>query len=164
MVDLVVENGSGVTGANTYVTVEETVTTLEGLGRASFGEQDEDKQKSDILNAALYLNIAFTWGLPLSVSQTMGLPSTYWDGIPANVKTAQILLAYEASQGELLPSTTGQTISEIEERFEGIGSTRTKYQDGSFTGRRFPLVDGLLLPLTSRVIGSSIQTARRLIG
>lgn len=78
MTDIIVEDGSGVTGANSYITVEEVDNYVDSLGADpatsnDWGSLDDDQKGEAILVASQYLERNFRWyGLPYWTSRPEG--------------------------------------------------------------------------------------------
>jgi hypothetical protein len=160
---LIIEDGTGVVNANSYVTEEEATAFLELRGRDDW-PADEAEQRKFLVRAADYLNTFYGWGLPMRDDQTMAIPTLSLDYVPQQVKTAQVLLAYEASKGELADSAiAGPSVTKERKKLDGVGEKEFEYADDApLGGRRFPAVDALLAGIVVSSAGSSIQVARRL--
>ena len=160
---LIIEDGTGVRDSNSYVTEEEASDFLELRGRDDWPTDPAEQQKF-LIRAADYLNTQYGWGLPLTDRQGMAIPTLVLDYVPANVKKAQVLLAYEASKGELSESVEGPSVKKERKKLDGVGEKETEFFDSSLSGKRFPAVDALLNGIVLTSSGSSIQVRRRLIG
>lgn len=127
MTTLVIEDGTGVQGANSYTSLVEARTIAASLGR----ELPADEQDA---NVALILGAQYTekfrneyQGKKLTATQGLQFPRSpvSVDGfnlqpndIPNILKTAQVLLGCEAGLGvELMPTNDGAAVQK--ERVEG---------------------------------------------
>jgi hypothetical protein len=164
--DLIVEDGSVVEGANSYATVEEADAYFSARGRADWAALPVERRKQLMIIAADYLNIIYVWaGTAFYTVQTMALPTSLVDYVPTSVKSAQFLLAYEAKDGELTKPIEGPSIKSEEKKLDGVGGKKIEYQNNSpLAGRSFPLIDALVGRFTTSGTTSGIQSARRLRG
>lgn len=164
---LVIEDGSGVLDANSYVTIEETDAFLAERRRTAWEALDESEKEANIIRAADFLNTAYRWsGEPLTTEQSMALPTSVVDFVARSVRAAQMLLAYEASQGELAPTTVGSTVTKERKKLDGVGEKEVTYATGSSGIRSFPAITALLagyaVPIGASGVG--LQSARRILG
>jgi len=163
---LIVETGDLIANANSYATVAEADAYLNARGRADWAALPSERKEQLMILAADYLNTMYVWaGEKYDLNQSMSLPTSWIDMIPAQVKYAQFLLAYEAKDAELATSVSGPSVKLTEKSLDGVGSTKTEYKDDApFTGRSFPLIDALVSRFTTSAVTSKIQSARRLLG
>jgi hypothetical protein len=160
---LIVEDGTGVEDANSYVSVAEADAYYSDrniINWAGLGATNATKEGL-LIQAADHLNQFFTWkGEPYDVNQRLGLPTLTYDYIPWPVKHAQILLAREALAGPLSTTFGNRLITSERKKLDGVGETEIQYErtrvDG--TGRVGSSIASMLRPYTLDRV--SIQSAR----
>lgn len=161
--ELIVEDGSGVEDANSYVSEGDFIAYAEGLG---FEIGTPDDVVPALLKAAQYLEIkprADYQGRKTSSLQSMQWPRRGVtidcepfpsDQIPKELVQAQMELAMIALQDdflELFKNTDGYPayrvkVDVIEEQYMTPRQLSTR-PDGSIAQPQYPKVDGLLFPL-----------------
>lgn len=138
---IIVEDGSNVPGANSYVSLADARTILVDLGQDL--DTDDGIAEQQLLNAANYIE-AFRskyQGWKTNDVQSMQWPrvGVVVDNriidtvtIPQDLINAQVFAAYEFSQGQILqPSSTGQTTQSE----EVVGAVKVSYfNTGSVDG------------------------------
>lgn len=164
---LIVENGTAVPNANSYVSVAEADAYFADRNDPNWAGEGalEATKMGLLLQAADYLNGMYRWkGEPIRYNHTMGLPTLATEAIPFAVKQAQMLLAREAKSGVLASPLGSQQVTSERKRLEGVGETETHYAEGSETGRT---INSMVLGLISQYVVSptgGIQTARLVYG
>lgn len=127
-IDIIVEDGSCVTGANCYVTLEEAVGHMQSMNRTDWLELSENEQKSSLIKAAQYIDRIFPWkGRRKYEAQEMAFPRVMLrdldgyevKGIPKRLKTAVIEAAWYSFQEELFTVEGGETGDVKKKRVEG---------------------------------------------
>lgn len=151
---LVIEDGSGKTNSQSYVTVAEVQAYA-----ALYGLSPSGASEADIMKAMRYLEGAFydRWvGLKKTEEQALSWPRAYAarrDGwtireseIPKEVKDAVCILALRSRDSEnLLPDIT-RSDSVIEEQ---IGPIRVKYADNARVTTLYRDVEIVIKPIVS---------------
>ena len=164
---LIVEDGTGINGAHSFVTVAEADSFFSARGRPSWAGEgaSEDEKASYLVAGADFLNtIPKFKGTRLHTEQTMALPTDVITVVPYQVKVAQFLLAEAAANGTDLISLFGQKrVTKEREKLEGLGETETVYADtaGNDAAATGSAIDGLLNDWT-RSSKSGIQVAKRI--
>lgn len=164
---LVLEDGTGVVGANSYGSVVEADAYFADRNVVEWagpGATLDDKE-GFMIEAADYLNAFYTpRGEPLYVGQAMGLPTLAFDTIPPAFKRAQFELArYRATNGPLATIFGSQPVTSERKQLQGVGEKEVHYATpGSVSnvdqfGMTGSLVAALLRPYTKQ--GSGIQQA-----
>lgn len=132
---IIVEDGSGVLNANSYVSLINARAILTPLGQDL--DLDDDIAEQQILNAARYVEAfrAKFQGWKTTIDQSLQWPrvAVVIDGIiididviPQDLIDAQVFSAYEFSQGQILqPSSSGQSIQSE----EVSGAVKVSYFD-----------------------------------
>ncbi len=146
---LIVEDGSGVDGANTYASRD--VYLAYALSRG-VEIDDDDPADVQLISAMDYLAGQCWKGQPVDPFQPLGWPRKYvyigsnlWDqtAIPADIVNAQCALAMQVAAGiDINPTVGGALVTE-----ETVGPITTKYSDkyGQAIGApNMPLVETLL--------------------
>ena len=158
---LVIEDGTGVVGANSYLTVAElrAYAEVRGLTLPTVDSEVEIL----LVKATDYLELKSYIGDRASDDQGLSWPRTsvtdpYWkytDKIPSQLKLAQSMLAIEVQNGELSPAVRPNEYIQTK-----IDVLYIKYasDDARAAGIRFRAVDNTLAPIltTTRLL----QTVR----
>jgi hypothetical protein len=150
-VELIVEDGTIVASANSFVTEQEIVTYAAMRGIALPFNTDPNKDAVAILGiqAADYLRILPWKGEVVDISQTMPwprknlyvTPSFPEDAVPSQVKEAQLMLALLAQNGTvLIPTWTGAGYL-IKEKIGPIENTYSEKVGVSTSG--LPILPGI---------------------
>lgn len=178
MVNLIVEDGSGVDGANSYVTLDEANTyhTQQGNG-AWFGYSPDDLMLAALIRGAGYINATYRGRWPgrptYGRDQFMDWPRTGVvdiagnevadDEIPREVKQAQM----EAALREL--STPGSTLPDYTPTdrvlAERVGPLSVQYADVVGADAQMPVfraIDNILSSLIPRKTGTGVTLVSRL--
>lgn len=148
---LVVEDGTGVEGANSYLTVAELRAFAGDRGLTLPTDSEVEKL---LVKATDYLELKSYIGDRASDNQGLSWPRTqttnpYWqynDLIPTKLKTAQSLLAIEAMNGELTQATRPNEY--IQTKIDVLYIKYAKDDDRS-AGLRYRAVDDLLASLVT---------------
>lgn len=164
---LIVEDGSGVTSANSYITLAEA--RAYATDRGVTLPADDGKLTPFLVNAADYLELfASSYvGTPTNTTQGLQWPRADVslndedypdDEIPAALKIAQIRLVMEQARGvDIMPTTTGRFVKK-----EKVGPLETEYSEAiNVSGApHFPFVESLLSSLFSHSSGFALTTVR----
>jgi len=166
---LIVEDGTVVQNANSYVTLAEADAYFSERSDADeWAALDDDVKTQKLIDGADYLNSVYRWkGSALDLAQTMALPTDYVTDIVWPVKRAQMVLARFAMTGALAPEVTKGIVTKERKKLDGVGEKEYEYEYASSPelGRTFPIVDAMLNGLIITKTGSgSIQVARRIYG
>lgn len=169
---LIIEDGSIVVGANSYVTVAEALAYATSRGEPF--PTDEDEVEALLLNAMDFTETyrALFSGQKVSVTQETQYPRLNSkvdgvdfpsDAIPRELKNAQCQLAVDRyAIGDLQPTTTGYAVSS-----EKVDVIEVSYAAASgISGNpapaepSFPKAEAWLAPLLAGSSGSWLTTAR----
>lgn len=132
---IIVEDGSKVAGANSYVNLADARILLESLGQNL--DLDDETAEQQILNSARYIDAfrAMYQGSKTTKDQSMQWPRLGVvvdddhidsDIIPQDLIDAQVFAAYEFAQGQILqPSSPGQSVQSE----EVVGAVKVSYFD-----------------------------------
>lgn len=153
---LIVEDGSIVTGANSYIDLTDARAFLASIGQ-DLPAADEDAEQA-LIRGNMYVN-SFEdcyQGDRISAGQTGSFPRSgvYINGfaldsdeIPQQLKDAQCFAAYEEglTPGATMPNNTGQVVT----MEEVTGAVKVQYADnGAISGDiNFTRVDSAIAPL-----------------
>ena len=148
---LVVEDGTGVEGANSYLTVAELRAFAGDRGLTLPTDSEVEKL---LVKATDYLELKSYIGDRASDNQGLSWPRTqtanpYWQYnnlIPTKLKTAQSLLAVEAMNGDLTQATRPNEY--IQTKIDVLYIKYAKDDDRS-AGLRYRAVDDLLASLVT---------------
>jgi len=144
---LVIEDGSGVAGANSYVTVQE-LTDYAAARKITLPEDDADKEVL-LIKAMDYLDAYEDsyYGDPYYIDdEYLSWPRIYYNqstGIPEDLKTAQIVIAIAAQTVELFPVRPAGVKDATRET---VGPITVEYARGAGSAYRpsIPQADALL--------------------
>lgn len=163
---LIVEDGSGVVDANSYVDVDYARAFAGSVGLVL--SVDDEVLKAELLAAMPYIESKQYQGHKTNDDDLLQWPRsnviTYSflvdeNSIPTPIKKAQVVAAYLVSNGtELLPVVNAQLITE-----ETVGPITTKYSDqyvSNYTGLpEFSEIDVYLKPFCNYVGGYRLSPA-----
>lgn len=145
----VVENGTGLPDANSYVSVAEADAYHADRGNNAWTGAEAVKQAA-LVRATDYIEQIYgeRWqGAPVSMSQALswprgGVANVPADIVPVRLKQAVCQLALEAVSGIELNPTLDRAIKK-----EKIGPLETEYMNNASSGEVRPAIDGLLRAL-----------------
>ena len=146
---LIVEDGTGVSGANAYISRADFLTYHSDRNNASAAALSSTVIDAAILYATEYLDSKYQWrGTPVDDDQSLGFPTEggYDDqgreitGLPVQVPkaTAELALLHVTSP---LNSTLGPRV--VEQRVEGAVHVIYSDKNGN-EGTRYPFIDRML--------------------
>lgn len=159
-VELIIEDGSGVEGANSFATEDQIVAYAAARGVVIAFATDADKDAVAILGikAMDYLRAKTYIGSPVEYGQPLPFPregmyvnpkNSYeefpTDEIPAALIEAQCRLALEIKRGvDVMPTVAGGSFVVREK----VGPIETEYSEkiAAYTTPDMPMVDALLAP------------------
>lgn len=154
----VVEDGTGLTGANSYISGADADAYWADRGDPTewAAAASGDKEKA-IVKATAYIDAHYHWlvGTIGSTTQALAWPrnnaidrhgrSLASDAVPAVVEAATSELAQKVLEGDTLAVDTDPRVTR-----EKVGPIETEYGDGGSTGQaRYSYVDQLLSGLVS---------------
>jgi hypothetical protein len=150
---LIVEDGSVVAGAESFISVEDATAYFAALGNATWSGLASDTVREQLLRkAAIFMEgrYGLRWkGDRVSEDQVLGWPraNVYANGylldddaVPEAVKRACAELAVRASADDLLPDAEAQVVQET------VGPLSVTYAPGARQGTAYKAVDALLAP------------------
>lgn len=158
---LVVENGAGIAGAESYISVADATAYHAARGNAAWAALASDTVREQALRRATdYLGQIYRdrWsGYRVNSEQALDWPryeaprrdlpgDAYYayyasDAVPIEVVRACADLALRAAAGELVEDED-QRIASV-----SAGSVNVTFQAGSSPRKRYPAIDGLLMPV-----------------
>jgi len=164
-----VEDGTGVAGANSYVSLADADTYFADRSNSTWAALDNTVKQKGLLDATEYVGSLYrgSWlGSLYSTEQGLDWPrvGAYdpegrpLDGVPKDLQAAICRLALEsATNGDLVTSQDrgGQV------KREKIGPIETEYADGAPAGRTFPYLDDLLSSLVTGNRRGMVVTLQR---
>lgn len=148
-----VEDGTVVSGANSYVSVAYADTYHDDRSNASWANINTAQKQSALIKATDYIEQTYElrWiGWRISEIQPLSWPRGFHDPdlydtayeisgeIPDKIKQAVCLLALESISSDLNP-TQGRNVKR-----EKVDVIEVEYQDGAKIGKTRPAIDGLL--------------------
>lgn len=149
---LVVEDGTGLSTAESYISVADAETRLGNLGDTTFAALSTAEKEEALRKATIYMEGAYRlrWkGTRLLRAQALSWPrygavvDSYdldSDTVPTEVANACADFALKASTGELLPDQERAVIR------EKVGSLETEYGEFSSQTKTYPLIARTLAP------------------
>lgn len=170
---LLIEDGSGVAGADSWVTEAEATTYWSDRQVTDWTDALPAVREAKLREAADYLMLAYRWpGQPSTIVQRLPWPrsgvrsgsSLYpTNAIPTQVIDAQKVLAVEALSTPLLLRAPAPDRQLIEETKSAKGFSKTlKYATSPVDAvsglSRFPAVDALLAGIAQQGTGSSFRS------
>ena len=152
MATLIVEDGTIVAGANTFVDVATVLTYATDHGNTTWSLSTVDAQNAAILNAMIYLEAKPFKGYPSTSDQSLvwprgGVSVFGWDissdKIPSRLISAQCELAIKSLSGSLSPDLKrGGGIKR-----QKVDVIETEYFDGASATTTYQVIDQLLAQL-----------------
>lgn len=162
MTTIIVEDGSGVAGANSYIAISDANTFFANIGNTDWGNLDPaDQQGPFLVQAQYYMAQAFRlrWqGMRHTIAQVLDWPRAWViqpdaptgfgsipyyylpTVIPQQIKDAQCMLAAKCINGPLAPDIDRVTLS------EAVGSIKVTYSPFLAPITTFRDVELLLTP------------------
>lgn len=162
---LVVEDGTGLSNADAYISVSDVDTYWANRPTLSlstaWSAATTSNKESAIRIATQYLDANYAWlGLPKTATQALGWPRTLvydelgnelLSQVPTKVKYATAELAARAlSQDLLADQQRSDFVSE-----EKVGEISVKYESFALSRKRYNLVDNLLKSFALNSVGTA---------
>jgi len=143
-VSLVVEDGSGRSDAEAYMSVADADTYHANRGNAAWAALTADAKEQALRRAADYMNAVYggAWrGSRMTIAQALDWPRTCVivpTPIPGEIARANAELALRAAASELLADQGAQVVSET------VGPVSVTYAAGARQTTRFAFVEAML--------------------
>ncbi|MEW6658776.1 MAG: DnaT-like ssDNA-binding protein [Thermodesulfobacteriota bacterium] len=162
---IIIEDGSGVTGANSYVSVASATAYLNSKGLTTWGTSTTTAKEVSLNQATLYMELLPWKGAKALQTYPLAWPrrgmldrdgySVLSDTIPQSVKYAQIELAYryKAGKNPLADISSGDGYVTK----ESVGPIEIDHSLGYSTSDKFPEIDRLLEPFLSNAYGVVVE-------
>ena len=154
----IAEDGTGLTNANSMATVAEFDAYFTDRNNKDMTSLPLEQKQALLIQGADYLRLAYEFkSEKLNPSQAMPFPRTEY-GLPADIKTANIILASKANDDTLIED------GERRVKKEKVSSLEVVYDENDTqVGKRFTEVDFLVKPYllgndTSSVFHKTIRT------
>jgi hypothetical protein len=149
---LIVEDGTGIPGSNSYIDAVFVSGYLLGSALTAWEVLDEDAQESDIISATRYVDNAYSWkGTRKTLEQGLSWPrdNATFDGFPLDGVPAQVKSACADAVGLILAGEEFySTDSEREVASETIGPISVTYKSSDtrkpLPPTKFESLNGLL--------------------
>lgn len=162
---MIVEDGSGIAGANSYVTTEEANTFHADRSNGAWTAASTGFKESALINASDYIDANYKFD-SFTSSSTQGLAWPRYGilneagyaqaGVPVAVKKATMMLALEALSGSLQGAQDSAQVLSTEQSLDGVGSTKMTFAKN--TKARFPAVDAILASVSHGRVSSGMRT------
>jgi len=139
---MIPEDGTGLAGANAYVSVEFADEYFSARGNQPWVGLDNAAKEAAIIKATDYLEAVYweKWrGEKLKADQALAFPRKPF-GMPAKFKSAVCELAIRANAGELLSDVERLTTK------EKVGSIEVEYAQNADPATKYAYVASLLKP------------------
>ena len=154
---MIPEDGTGLAGANAYVSVEFADEYFSARKNEAWITLDSAAKEAAIIKATDYLDAVY-WGKwqgeKLKVDQALAFPRKPF-GMPAKFKFAVCELAIKANSGELLSDIERLTTK------EKVGSIEVEYSSSADPTTKYAYVCSLLKPFLKNVYASSMLRVDR---
>lgn len=149
---LIVEDGTGLSTAESYVSVADADTRLAALGQTNWATLTATEKEQSLRRASQYMLQAYRsrWkGERIGTTQALDWPrfGVYVDGyviasdtVPAGIANTCADLALKAAAGDLNADLTQAVIR------EKVGPLETEYAPGSTATKRYRSIDMALAP------------------
>lgn len=154
---LIVEDGTGLAGANAYVSSEFADEYFSARKNEAWIALDSATKEAAIIKATDYLEAVY-WGKwqgeKLKADQALAFPRRPF-GMPAKLKFAVCELAIKANSGELLSDIERLTTK------EKVGSIEVEYSSSADPTTKYAYVCSLLKPFLKNIYASSMLRVDR---
>ena len=154
---LIVEDGTGLAGANAYVSIEFADKYFSARKNEAWAGLDSAAKEAVIIKATDYLEAVY-WGKwqgeKLKADQALAFPRRPF-GMPAKFKFAVCELAIKANSGELLSDIERLTTK------EKVGSIEVEYRSSADPTTKYAYVCSLLKPFLKNVYAGSMLKVDR---
>ena len=158
---LIVEDGTGVAGANSYAAVQDLKDYLELRGNEALDLLTDAEIEPLLVKATDYIELRYSkkfLGMQLNSDQDLSFPRTDFDGLPPRLVRACFEYAVIANDGPLAPlleqDGSGREVKSKSEDTAGVIKESTTYATTTpRTFRRYPVPDKLIAPLLRRSQG-----------
>jgi hypothetical protein len=151
-VTIIVEDGTGVTGAEAYISVSDADAYFVARSNTAWAALDTPTKESCLRKGCDYLEGIYKWkGMRATSTQTLSWPrqcvvvdgvSVSSDAVPVAVSRANAELALRASAGELAADESTQVTRET------VGPITVEYQAGARQNPRYVSIDAMLAAYT----------------
>lgn len=149
---LVVEDGTGVADAESYISVADADAYFAARGNAAWAGLDETSKEAALRKGCDYLESFYKWkGMRATATQTLSWPrkcvvvdgvAVPSDSVPSAVSRANAELALRASSGDLAADEGSQVTRET------VGPITVEYAQGARQNPRYAGVDAMLSAYT----------------
>lgn len=163
---IVVEDGTGLSNAESYLSVSGADSYHTNRGNDSWTGSDAVKEQA-LRKATEYLDNHYQWiGDIYLTTQTLNWPRTFaYDSqgravnniVPSKVENAAAELALLALSEDLVPVTTSSDYAKREK----VGDLEIEYRDSAPASRQFTNVDRILSGLYTSKAGSGVVSLSR---
>lgn len=167
---LVVEDGTGVVDADSYVSVETVDSYAVNFGYTSWAALTTDRKEINIRKATQFLDNKYPMpGTPLKLDQGLHFPAkgvyvfdSCISGVPKQVKNAVCELAIAGITTDLTESVQGRTYTYRKVKAGDV--EKTERYDSDNPEKTFQTAEMLLSPLLSVSIGRGVSQQRIMRG
>lgn len=151
-IDLIVEDGTGLADANSYVSLDDAGAYFAARLNTSWAAKTDDERASALIQATQYLDARYTFrGAPVADGQALAWPR-YNRGLPGydwpvkRLKDACCEVALRAAAGALFTDQEASIVTS-----EKVGDIAVTYAEGQRNGGqvRIAIVDDLLAPFAA---------------
>lgn len=142
---LLVEDGTGLAAADSYLSVADANAYHSAMGYADWDGASDATKEAALRRATQYIDARYRFrGEPLTSSQALAWPRAGYDWPQRRIQQATAELALRALAGAL---HSDQSTGEVAR--ESVGPITVEYAASGLSGQtRYAIVDDLLVPLT----------------
>ena len=163
---LIVENGTGLSTAESYITVAAASTRQSALGNSNWTTLSTAEMEEALRRATQYMLQAYRgrWqGTRINATQALDWPRNWVtvdgyavdaDIVPTDIANACADMAFRAAAGDLAADLTRGIVR------EQVGPLETEYDRNSPQSVRYRAIDMMLAPYLTRGAGGSMMVVR----
>lgn len=174
MATFIVEDGTGLSNANTYVSIAEADAYLEEFGTpATWAAATEEQKRIACKKATRYMDLHYVWaGTRRVVDQALGFPQVgiedrdgnvvSCESVPVKAKQCCIYLASRVIEGDDLMAVE-ETEASIKRKKDVIGplTEEVEYTGGETPAIFYPIADGLVEEFVQSSSNSCVVQLRK---
>lgn len=157
---LVVEDGTGLVNAESYISVLQADEYHAAMGNTSWAAATEEAREIALRKATQYVDMSYSFrGYKTTLSQSLEWPRDWYpdDYVEWPIRNLKAAVAELALRALTTALTTDQEDRGVVE--ESVGPVSVKYSDSRFAGQvRFHVVDSLMSKLVG--VGSNVSNMR----
>lgn len=164
---LVVENGTGLSNADSYVSVGDADIYFAARNNSDWDALDTAEKEAALLYATAYIDSKYTWpGYVYNTNQSLDWPrNSAYDDEERVLSGVPLILRNSVCELAVAHAVNGASLTQTFDRGgavkrEKVGSLEVEYMDGAGSGRSYPFIDVMLSPITATGGSNSVQIVR----